>query len=66
MIKVGLIGCGGIGAVHAKSWFELKDRAKLQAVADFDTKKATEVAEGKAEEEIIRKVVEEVMKITKQ
>ena len=48
MVKVGLIGCGGIGAVHAKSWFELKDRAKLQAVADFDTKKATEVAEGKA------------------
>lgn len=40
MFRVGLIGCGGIGAVHAESWMLLKDEVQLAAIADTDTEKA--------------------------
>ena len=44
MLKVGLIGCGGIGNVHAKSWMYLSNIVTLVAVADSDTEKAARVA----------------------
>lgn len=34
MLKVGLIGCGGMGSVHANSWLELSDSAQIVAIAD--------------------------------
>ena len=43
MLKVGLIGCGGMGAVHASCWMELKEEVVLAAVADADEQKALEV-----------------------
>ena len=43
-LRVGLIGCGGIGFVHAKSWMEQKEKAVLVAIADFDTEKADKIA----------------------
>lgn len=46
MLRIGLIGCGGIGAVHARCWFAMKDRVTLAAIADFDTQKAKELATG--------------------
>lgn len=36
MLKVGLIGCGGMGARHAKSWRAMSDAVKLVAIADID------------------------------
>lgn len=45
MLRVGLIGCGGIGAVHANVWMILKEKATLVAIADFDTTKADEIAQ---------------------
>ncbi len=44
MLRVGLIGCGGIGAVHAKAYNTLKDKATLVAIADFNQEKAAEIA----------------------
>ena len=44
MLKVGLIGCGGIGTMHAKCWMAMKDRAVLCAIADFATEKANALA----------------------
>lgn len=44
MVRVGLIGCGGIGSVHAKSWMVLKDKAMLVAISDSDTVKAHKIA----------------------
>ena len=44
MLRVGLIGCGGIGAVHAKAYNALKDKAVLVAIADFNQEKAKETA----------------------
>ena len=44
MLRVGLIGCGGIGAVHAKAYNALKDKAVLVAIADFNQEKAKEIA----------------------
>ena len=43
MLRVGLIGCGGMGAVHAKVYEALSDRVKLIAVADFNTERAEEL-----------------------
>jgi len=40
MLKVGLIGCGGIGTMHAHCWTMLSDIAKLTAIADVNTDKA--------------------------
>ena len=36
MLKVGLIGCGGMGSVHATVWSEMTDKAELVAVADLN------------------------------
>ncbi|MBR4060851.1 MAG: Gfo/Idh/MocA family oxidoreductase [Lachnospiraceae bacterium] len=46
MLKVGLIGCGGIGAVHAKCWNSLGEDVQLTAIADLDMQKAKRCAEG--------------------
>lgn len=40
MIRVGLIGCGGIGAVHAECWLSMKERVQLVAVADKNEDRA--------------------------
>ncbi len=45
MLKVGLIGCGGMGSVHARSWLELSDRVQLTAIADPQPEKAKEFCE---------------------
>ena len=45
MIKVGQIGCGGIGGIHARCWENLKDKVQLVAVADFNLTKAKELSE---------------------
>lgn len=45
MLKVGLIGCGGIGAVHARCWLAMGDKVQLAVIADLDTKRAQEFAE---------------------
>ncbi len=34
MLKVGLIGCGGMGSIHAECWLALGDRVRLAAIAD--------------------------------
>jgi predicted dehydrogenase len=34
MLKIGLIGCGIMGAMHAEAWGRLSDRAQLCAIAD--------------------------------
>lgn len=44
MLKVGLIGCGGIGAVHAKCWIYMNEKTELAAVADANTEKAESIA----------------------
>ena len=44
MLKVGLIGIGGIGAVHAKAYNSLKNKVTLTAIADFNEEKAKEIA----------------------
>ena len=44
-LKVGLIGCGGIGAVHAECWLSLSDKVQLVAIADSSTSKAKKYAE---------------------
>ncbi len=36
MLKVGLVGCGGMGVRHAKCWQALGDEVKLVAIADAD------------------------------
>lgn len=40
MLKVGLIGCGGVGAIHARCWIAMQEQVQLCAIADVDTKKA--------------------------
>lgn len=44
MLRVGLIGCGGIGAVHARCWMSMGDRVTLSAIADFNRKNANEIS----------------------
>lgn len=39
MLKIGLIGCGGIGAVHAGCWNSLGEEVQLTAIADPDIEK---------------------------
>lgn len=34
MLKVGLIGCGGMGSIHAECWLALGDQVQLTAIAD--------------------------------
>lgn len=45
MLKVGLIGLGGIGAVHAECWLALSDKVRLVAVADTCQEKALKYAD---------------------
>lgn len=45
MIRVGLIGCGGIGAVHAECWLAMKDKVRLVAVADMNEERAQKYAD---------------------
>jgi len=45
MLKVGLIGCGGIGAVHAECWLKLSDKARIVAIADATPQKAKKYAD---------------------
>lgn len=45
MLKVGLIGAGGIGRVHALSWKILKDSVELVAIADVNAEQAQKVSE---------------------
>lgn len=42
-LRVGLVGCGGIGAVHARSWREVTE-ATVAAACDVDRGKAEAVA----------------------
>lgn len=45
MLKVGLIGCGGMGKTHAGCYDELKEYVEFAAVADLDYEKAKDVAD---------------------
>lgn len=45
MLKVGLIGCGGMGSVHANGWIELGDKVQLAAIADPRAEKAEKFCE---------------------
>ena len=40
MLKVGLMGCGGMGSFHAKCYEALKEQAEVVAIADLDEGKA--------------------------
>lgn len=44
MIRIGLVGCGGIGMAHLRAYKEIKD-VKVCAVVDRDIKKAEAAAE---------------------
>ena len=44
MLRVGLIGCGGIGAVHAQCWLAMGDTVTLVAIADKSLEKAKKFA----------------------
>lgn len=46
MLRVGLIGCGGIGAVHARCWLGMGKKAGLVAIADTYTAKAEALTAG--------------------
>jgi predicted dehydrogenase len=43
-VRFGLVGCGGIGAMHAKA-IELIDEGELVAVCDIDLARAREIAD---------------------
>ena len=45
MLKVGLIGCGGIGAVHARCWLAMRDKVQMVAIADVSTERAQQFAD---------------------
>ncbi|MBO5070256.1 MAG: Gfo/Idh/MocA family oxidoreductase [Roseburia sp.] len=42
MLRVGLIGCGGIGAVHARCWLMLHEEVRLVAIADSNRERANQ------------------------
>lgn len=44
MVTVGLIGCGGMGKMHASCYLALKDKVKLVAIADLDESKTEKFA----------------------
>ena len=44
MLRVGLIGCGGIGAVHMECWRSMPDEVQLVAIADTDVSKIEKYA----------------------
>ena len=43
MLKVGLIGCGGMGHTHAAGYEDLKDKVKVVAVADVREDKCADL-----------------------
>lgn len=45
MLTVGLIGCGGMGAMHANCYLALADKVKIVAIADKCPEKAKDFAE---------------------
>lgn len=45
MLKVGLVGCGGMGAMHAECWLSGELDAQLVAIADVNTERAGKYAE---------------------
>lgn len=45
MLKVGLIGCGGIGSVHATCWLSMRDKVQLSAIADVSTERTQRFAD---------------------
>lgn len=45
MLRVGLIGCGGMGSLHAECWLALGDVAQLVAIADLDATKIKKYAD---------------------
>lgn len=45
LLKIGLLGCGGMGLKHADCYAALKDVAQVVAVADLDSEKADKAAE---------------------
>ncbi|MBQ6163716.1 MAG: Gfo/Idh/MocA family oxidoreductase [Clostridia bacterium] len=45
MLKVGIIGCGGISNSHMHGYLEMKDRVEVIACCDIDEPKAQEYAE---------------------
>ena len=45
MLRVGLIGCGGMGTNHAHCYGAMKDIVTLAAVADLDPAKTKNVTE---------------------
>ena len=45
MLKVGLIGCGGMGSIHAECWLAMGDRVKLAAIADVTEGKTDKFAQ---------------------
>lgn len=45
MVKLGIIGCGGIAGIHTDQLVKMKDRAQVVYVADLDEKKAMEKKE---------------------
>ena len=42
-LKVGLIGCGGIGAVHARCWMSMDKNVKLVAIADKNVERVQKI-----------------------
>ncbi len=44
MIRLGLIGCGGMGAVHRRALEALSDRARVTATVDIDASRARSAA----------------------
>ena len=45
MLKVGLIGCGGVGAFHAECWLRMSEEVQLVAIADVNAENARKYAQ---------------------
>lgn len=59
-LRIGVIGCGGIGAVHLRSWAQVAD-AQVVAVCDADPTRASEAAahiEGSRAHTVFREMLE--------
>lgn len=57
MLKVGLVGCGGMGSVHAECWLALGAMVQLAAIADENPDRAKKFA-GKAGAKIYTNAME--------
>ena len=40
MLRIGMLGCGGIAAVHMKGFALIPDRVEITAVCDVDADRA--------------------------